>query len=611
MNRSLLILLTLLPLATLAQQAKVKSFTFEKVATINFSAPTEDWDINLVNVEAPAPGSNSLRAQLLEKKRQIMQQYPARSASLKTAAGPGPIVGNSFQGNAFQGVPNDNDMAISNDSVIVSVTNSRVHIYNGETEAQLIFRSLSNIASPLQVSGSKFDPKVVYDPNADRFVLVFLNGFTWGTSWIIIGFSQTNDPTGEWNLYKLYGNPLDNETWSDYPVIGISEKDLFIGINTFTNGSTNNSGFTESCLWQIGLKEGYVGFDLVTRYYHDILPQSKMIFNITPIQTGDRPSGEDMFLLSNRNTDAQNDTIFLLEVTGRVSSPNTELLVHTLTTDQPYVLPVPAKQANGHWFDTNDSRVLGGYIQGEKLHFVQSCTSPTTGRASIFYGIIERFRANNPSISSQIITEDGMDFGYPNISWSGQFEGDEESIISFNHSSETVWGGFSAVHVDGNFEASERVLIKAGESIVNVLSDSIERWGDYSGTQRVYDDNGVVWAVGSFGNGNNGHGTWIAELRSPEMSTGVSDEILALNQLVFPNPFKENLVVEFELKQATFLRLELFDMAGRSVKLLLEDRIKAGKNRLSFNAAFLPAGSYILKGTSADGSIVSEKLVKR
>ena len=610
--RILIAIFLLTPVFALAQNATVNKFTIEKKATILMSENTEDWNISLLHTEAPKPGISGLRAELLQKKRQIMQRFQStEQAVFKSNAGPIPFVGTNFEGNFFQGVPNDNDIAVSNDSTVVSVTNSRIHIFNTENEDQLLTRSLSTFSNILDINGSKFDPKVIYDPNNDRFVMVFLNGFTFETSYIIVGFSQTNDPTGEWNLYALPGNPLDNDTWSDYPVIGRSGKDLFIGMNTFTNGSTNNSGFTETCLWQIGLKEGYLGFDLISNYYSDILPQNKPIFNITPITPAVVSNQENMYLLSNRNTDEENDTIFMLEVTGRVTDSTTQLVVNTLQADQNYILPVPAKQQANQWFDTNDSRILGGYSRNNQINFVQSCTDPNTGKSAIYHGVIDDV-SGSPQITTRIYGEPDLFYGYPNISWSGLDANDEQSIITFNHCSFTEFAGFSALHVNGQLESSNRVEIKTGLSLVNVLGDTLERWGDYSGSQRVFDEPGTVWAVGSFGDVGNGHGTWIAELKSPDAPNSIdSHSTQPKSHAVFPNPFVEIITIEFELVKTDLVKLELVDIHGKLVKLLLEDRVKAGKNQLSFNGDFLSTGTYFLKATSQNGVEFTQKVIKQ
>jgi hypothetical protein len=610
MRLSLILLLTC-TLSAIGQNATKHSFNFEKAATIDLSEKKEDWHISLQHLEAPKPGVDGLRAELMAKKQEIMQRYSkTRTSGHVKSTGPTPSVGHSFEGNAFNGIPNDNDMAISRDGKIVSVTNSRIYMYDEATENQIDFTSLHLFSSDLEILGSKYDPKVIYDPNNDRFVIIFLSGYTWQTSKIVIGFSQTSDPTGAWNLYYLPGNPLANETWSDYPVVGISGKDLYIGINTFLNGSENNSGFVETCLWQVGLKEGYIGFDLNTNYYSDILPQNRAIFNICPIQAAAESEAENMYLLSNRNTDAQNDTVFLLEVTGRVSNPNAQLEVTILQADQPYILPVPADQTANQFLDTNDGRVLGGYLLNNRIYYVQSCTDPNNGRAAIYHGVIDDVNGS-PSMVSRIYSQPDMDYGYPNISWTGQSLEDEQSIISFNHSAEGVFAGFSAMHIDAGLNASNRVEVQEGYSIINVLGGTLERWGDYSGSQRMYNQPGVVWAVGTFANGSNGYGTWIAELRSPDAPNSLSEELSVAETNIYPNPFLQDITVKFTLKETLFLRLELIDVNGKLVQTLLEDRVKAGDNQITFNGELLAPGTYFVRGSTNGEQVFSKQIIKQ
>ncbi|MFT5055198.1 MAG: hypothetical protein ACI97X_002234, partial [Oceanospirillaceae bacterium] len=366
----------------------VHHFTFEKKAEVDFKNVEEDWAVHIQHLEAPGPGTSGMKAELRAKKARIAERFPATGSSRGFAKGgvPVPTVGVGFDPGPAQGTPNDNDVAIGNDK-IVSCVNTRIRIsdLNGDYFSSL---TLYGFAQPLGLLGGKFDPKVIYDPIADRFVFLFMNGSTWETSHIVIGFSQTNDPEGDWNLYAIDGNSLDNETWSDYPVIGISNEELFIGINTFENGSTNNSGFVETCLWQIGLSEGYAGTDLNTAYYSDILEGTKEIFNICPIQGGLGTYGPEQYLLASRSFDEQNDTIFLLQITGNLANPNLELEVTTVTTPEEYFIPVTAPQPGGHQFDTNDNRVLGGFYQNETIQWVQATTDTVTGTAAILHGTI-------------------------------------------------------------------------------------------------------------------------------------------------------------------------------------------------------------------------------
>ena len=54
----------------------------------------------------------------------------------------------------------------------------------------------------------------------------------------------------------------------------------------------------------------------------------------------------------------------------------------------------------------------------------------------------------------------------------------------------------------------------------------------------------------------------------------------------------------------------LFDIKGKLIKVLFEDAISAGENRLTFNTFFLEKGMYILRVTSGNKILSSKKFVK-
>lgn len=594
-----------------------KKITISKAATIDLSTTPDGFDPSLQNLEMPKPGSNSTRARLMETKEEMRKKYPLKhqGAKMDSVTNAAPVLGTNFEGNlAGSSVPNDNDMAISNAGKIVSVMNTNIYMFDGDQDTFLLQKSLASFSSPLQLTNSKYDPKIVYDPVKDRFIMIILNGYTWQTSKIIVGFSETNDPTGAWNLYKISGNPLNDSTWSDYPVIGISNEDLYIGINTFTNGSSNNSGFTQSCFWQIDKEEGFNGDStLTTRYYYDILANNKPIFNITPIKGGKTTYGPHFYLLSNRNVAAENDTVFVLKVTGDVHNTSTALQVTTLNSSKKYFLPPSALQPNGHTFDTNDSRILGGFYQDNQIQFVQSTLDTSTGRPAIYHGFINDMNGAM-SATANIISDTLLDLGFPNISYSGIDPNEKEAIITFNHSAATVFAGFSAIYYGNDQAYSPIIRIKEGASVVNLLTGTYERWGDYSGSQTRYNEGSTVWAVGSFGKANGKHGTWIAELTSPDSTQHYfpSDPELVLSEHIYPNPTQDMVSIPFVLEKDMVIRFSVYDMSGRLVTTLLEDKAKEGKNLFTFNTYPLAGGMYALIIETEDGTLIrKERIVKK
>ncbi len=598
-----------------------------RATVFNFSDNQEDdWFVQLHSLEMPKPGSQSTKGQLYRLKEEARKKYPRKVGHKKLAqnnqSGSTPILERNFQGNLYSsGVPNDNDIAISDEGYVVSVINSVVYVYDIADPDTFLFRkSLGTFASGLGFTTSKFDPKIVYDPIADRFILVFLAGNTHQNSKIVIAYTQTNDPTEDWNVYILKGNPIDNLTWSDYPVIGINDEELFIGFNTFTNGSSNNSGFVEGTFWQIGNQEGYAGDTLITEYYHDILCEcpgkTRAIFNVTPIKGGSELYGPNMYLLSSRNLSVENDTVFLMEVTGRVGDPNTELKVKVLKTPNKYFLPPAAQQAGSHEFDTNDSRVLGGFYENGTIQYVQSCMDTSTGLAAVYHGFIKNPDSDNPTLHANIIGHEYLDLGYPNISYTGLvdkanyydlIDGDQEAIINVNHTADTVFSGLSAFYYSNDGKYSELIRIKEGENYVDRLNSTLERWGDYSGSQRKYNEPGTVWVAGSWGKQNKSHGTWIAELKSPD---SLREPAFPPTTLVFPNPSIDFVYFNFSVEEDMMIDISVYDMSGKLVKQLLSEPITQGENFLQFSTQPLNSGMYFVRGTSGDKEVFETKIVK-
>ena len=62
--------------------------------------------------------------------------------------------------------------------------------------------SLSSFVNGVS-NGHYFDPKVIYDPISDRFILVLLKDSSPDDSELIVCFSTTNNPLDDWNIYYL------------------------------------------------------------------------------------------------------------------------------------------------------------------------------------------------------------------------------------------------------------------------------------------------------------------------------------------------------------------------------------------------------------------------
>jgi len=620
-----LIVLCLLPFALSAQ-----TFTYSKSDIITSKSPvtirpaqiTQDYMPQLIHLEVPAPGGKSYQSFLLRQKELIRTDANRKTGgTVNLGDAQKPVVLSGFRGNDFDGRPTDNHIAISNDGIIVSVANSTIFIYDPEADTVMKKISLQAFFDTLHLPADKYDPRVVYDPGQDRFILACLSGRDDSTSNVMVAFSLTNNPLDEWNLYALPGNPLNDSSWTDFPTVAITDEELFITVNLMNNDTVNSTAndrwkflFRQSLIWQINKQRGYNRQPLEMRYYNDIFYDSRPIRNLCPIQGGSATYGPEIYILSNRNFDLVNDTFFILEVTGLLDDPQTYLQINVRQSEEPYGLAPDGKQRLNRVLQTNDSRVLAGYLEDDQIHFVQNTVNPDTARSAIYHGIITSV-GSSKIISGNIIGIPSMDFAYPNISYTGKYPGDDEALITFDHTSVDTFPGFSAVFYNGREGYSERVTLKAGTNFAD--ASPVQRWGDYSGSQRKYNEPGKVWAAGFYGERlgiNLSNSTWIAEIASPDTSTQppVSIASVVLNSpTAYPNPASDRFTLEFQLTADEILDISLFDFKGSLVKTLIRDRVKSGRNRFSFSTSPLSAGVYFLRITDGKGCIANEKIVRK
>lgn len=62
---------------------------------------------------------------------------------------------------------------------------------------------------------------------------------------------------------------------------------------------------------------------------------------------------------------------------------------------------------------------------------------------------------------------------------------------------------------------------------------------------------------------------------------------------VYPNPFNSSTTLRIELQLDQYVRLRIYDMLGRQVDVLLEDRLPAGAYNVRWDASRFPSGTYI------------------
>jgi hypothetical protein len=614
MNRHLLLLSTALIFST-GISAQSKQFSIPRGAQVTHEPNSADWFPRLEFFEGEISDEHSGTTEL----DRLKEQLNARIGKNKTHQPAAevrdlpdtPYIWKSFQANAAtNGVPNDNDIAVSTSGYLMSVCNTNIFKYDLNKDTTLGTVSLATFSNGLGNFYSKYDPKVIYDPDQNKFIVVFLAGFTHSTSSIIVGFSESDFPNGEWNLYELPGNPLNDTLWTDFPMVALTNNELFITVNHLADNESWQTGWRRTVIWQVNKFDGYLGDTLSTQLHYEINYGGKGVRNLCPAKGGSHLYGSDIYFLSQRNLVEQNDTFFLVHLTDTINASSQQLTVEAMVSPTTYFVPVNARQPHTTELATNDSRVLGAFYENDRLQFVGNTTDTLYGTAAIYHGIVENV-SSSPTVNIKIISDDTLCYGYPNITYLGNSAGDHTALINMLRSSPVVNPGHGALVTDGQGSYSDPVIVKDGVSYHYYLNGT-QRWGDYTGSQRDYNSPGQVWVNGSYSNASHKVSTWASQLGLLPPPAAVAPVALQTTPvLLYPNPSAGMVTLEFETGTKQYCRFELWDFKGRFIDLLMEEWVKPGTVKFSFSSAPLAAGEYILKIISGNEVIAATKVIRQ
>lgn len=77
----------------------------------------------------------------------------------------------------------------------------------------------------------------------------------------------------------------------------------------------------------------------------------------------------------------------------------------------------------------------------------------------------------------------------------------------------------------------------------------------------------------------------------------------------YPNPFNPVTTIEFSISVTGFVKLEIYDITGRSVAIPVNSIFKPGTYKLSWNAEFLSSGVYFYRLSSGSSNIIKKMIL--
>jgi len=96
----------------------------------------------------------------------------------------------------------------------------------------------------------------------------------------------------------------------------------------------------------------------------------------------------------------------------------------------------------------------------------------------------------------------------------------------------------------------------------------------------------------------------------PRLITGIENNAVDFSIEMFPNPFLNEIKVNYTLQTPGIISVEIFDLLGRPVKAIQESREQPGIYQAQVQVQNMPSGSYYYKATTGTGKSITGKMIK-
>jgi len=253
---------------------------------------------------------------------------------------------------------------------IVSTVNTSIAFFS-KTGTKTFQQPLDNSGTPgfFEPQGALnfvFDPKVIYDRIAGRFVVVALEYYSSGTAYVDIAVSDDSDPNGTWYKYRTSSvvNIGGTNYWVDYPGLGVDANGIYITGNLFDFAGTSfGGGWVRSVQKSTVLSGG-------TATYADLRLASGSSYQVADAWGGDRA------VLVHRGT---NVSLILTAINNPFTTPSA--ITRTVTVPSNSAPPDAGARGTSALLDTLDGRIMNAVVRDGKLYTCHAVSGSTRALA--------------------------------------------------------------------------------------------------------------------------------------------------------------------------------------------------------------------------------------
>src|SRR5262249_9315530 len=281
-----------------------------------------------IEAEAKEPGRFPPKRQIPPNAPLRIEPRPVQAEEIEAPQVASPPLASSFEGLSDNGTafPPDTEGAVGPNHIMVTLnTETRIQDHSGKELLRVGFESFwSKVSHGFFLS----DPKTVHEPFLDRWIVAAIAGPNTADSAILIGVSQTGDPTGNWNLYRIVADAT-GATWADFPALGFNKDWIALQLNMWTVApKVENSQFQESHIYVFD-KANLVAGGADAR--HTLFVRDDLGTCQVPVATYDATE-PFLYLLEDWNGDSQGvGSLALFSISGPVGSEVFRFITFTAT----------------------------------------------------------------------------------------------------------------------------------------------------------------------------------------------------------------------------------------------------------------------------------------
>ena len=420
---------------------------------------------------------------------------------------PPPITVASFQGdNLSNGFPPDPYIAVGPNHII-QVINSSFRISDKAGNTLKTIQADAWYQSVLPNPGA-FDPKVHYDQQAHRWIMVWDNqNNSTLTAYFLVSVSDDDNPLGVWFNWALPANVFgstNSGTWQDYPGLGYDAQAYYITGRHFgfVSGYFGNAvrvlpkaQFLGSTPGPIAWSDFWTLRDLSGRDVDGVRPS--VVYSLP----------NEYYLAGPPSIAGGGGTYFALyRITNPLGTPAISC-VHVPVTAWSEA-PNAGQLGGGTAIETGGSRLRQEPIyRDSSLWIVHSINNGG-------YSAVRYVRINTPTNTAVEDVAGGTN-GFWHYYPAMVVDKDNNIAVTFTRSSDTSYASagymWRLASDPPGFRSTETVRAGAGNYVV--LGSGRNRWGDYMGAALDPADRNNIWFLTEYASATNVSNQWVQGIR--------------------------------------------------------------------------------------------------